>query len=297
MQLKDLTGADKPVSRCHLFMGRVFMAALLLSALGLSGFAAPLEADVTLTQLANEGAIISDGETRILIDGMVVEPYSVYGGLPPEVTPLFEQVSGPFSGIDLVLVSHRHHDHNQPRFACQFLQNSSATRFVSSPQVNGLMREKCRTFMTTSPRVDEINPQYGEPHVIQMEGARVTIFPLSHGTRKYARIQNFGHLIEMGGITLLHIGDAAMDPQDFARAGLDKIEIDVALIPFWYFQPGPGSEVMTRFFDAPNKIAVHIPPGEMDEIKGYMSEAFPQVTILQNTLDQTRFSATIQSPP
>jgi hypothetical protein len=54
---------------------------------------------------------------------------------------------------------------------------------------------------------------------------------------------------------------------------------------------------MTRFFDAPNKIAVHIPPGEMDEVKGYMSEEFPQVTILQNTLDQARFSTTGQSLP
>jgi L-ascorbate metabolism protein UlaG (beta-lactamase superfamily) len=297
MQFKDLTDTDQPRHLFQVFMERVFMTVFLLCALGLSGFAAPLEADITLTQLANEGVIISDGETRILIDGMVVEPYSVYGGLPPEVIPLFEQVSGPFAGIDLVLASHRHHDHNQPLFACQFMQSSSATRFVSSPQVIGLMREKCRTFMTTSPRVDEINPQYGEPHVIQMEGVRVTIFPLSHGTRKYARIQNYGHLIEMGGMTLLHIGDAAMDPQDFARAGLDKVEIDVALIPFWYFQPGPGSEVMTRFLDASNKIAVHIPPGEMDEIKGYMSEEFPQVIILQNTLDQARFSATHQPLP
>jgi L-ascorbate metabolism protein UlaG (beta-lactamase superfamily) len=292
MQFKDLTGADRPKHRFQMFLGHVFMAALLLS-----GFAAPLVADITLTQLANEGVIISDGETRILIDGMVVEPYSVYGGLPPEVSPLFEQVSGPFSGIDLVLASHRHHEHNQPRFACQFLQDSSGTRFVSSPQVIGLMREKCRTFMTTSPRVNEINPQYGDPHVIQLEGTRVTIFPLSHGARKYARIQNFGHLVEIGGLTLLHIGDAAMDPQDFDRAGLDNMEIDVALIPFWYFQPGPGSEVMTRFFDAPNKIAVHIPPGEMEEIKGYISEEFPQVIILQNTLDQTTFSAEIQPLP
>ena len=41
-----------------------------------------LQADITVTQLANEGVIISNGETRIMIDGMVVEPYSVYGGLP-----------------------------------------------------------------------------------------------------------------------------------------------------------------------------------------------------------------------
>lgn len=292
MQFKDLTGTDKLMIRVRMFMGHVFMSALLYS-----GLAAPLAADISITQLANEGVIFSDGETRILIDGMVVEPYSVYGGLPPDVAPLFEQVSGPFSGIDLVLASHRHHDHNQPLFACQFLQKSLGTQFFSSPQVIGLMREKCRTFITTSPRINEINPQYGEPHVIELQKARVTVFLLSHGAGSYARIQNYGHLVEMGGMTLLHIGDAAMDPQDFARAGLDSVEIDVALVPFWYFQPGPGSQVMTRFFDAPNKVAVHIPPGEMDEIKGYMSENFPQVIILKNTLDQAVFSSVIQPLP
>jgi len=292
MQFKDPTGTDKAKCRMRLMVAHVFLTAFIWC-----GLPAPLVADITLTQLANEGVIISDGETRILIDGMVVEPYSVYGGLPPEVVPLFEQASGPFSGIDLALASHRHHDHNQPQFACQFLQTSSGTQFASSPQVIGLMREKCRTFMTTSPRITEINPPYGEPHVIQLKGARVTVFPLSHGTRKFARIQNYGHLVEMGGMTLLHIGDAATDPRDFARAGLDKVKIDVALIPFWFFQPGPGSEVMTRFLNAPNQVAVHIPPGEMEEVTSYMSEDHPEVLILRNTLDQARFSKTNQQQP
>ena len=292
MRFKDRTETEKAKNQVRLMVMPVFAFALVISV-----FTAPLVADITLTQLANEGVIMSDGKTRILIDGMVVEPYSVYGGLSPEAVPMFEQVSGPFSGIDLALASHRHHDHNQPRFACQFLQNSSSTEFVSSAQVIGLMREKCRTFMTTSSRITEINPQYGEPHVLQLEGARVTVFPLSHGTRKFARIQNYGHLIEMGGMTLLHIGDAATDPRDFAQAGLDKVKIDVALIPFWFFQPGPGSEVMTKFLKATNQVAVHIPPGEMEEVRSYMSEEHPRVIILQNTLDQTRFSKTIQPQP
>ena len=292
MPFKGLTDTKKATIQLRLMAMQGFAFALVISV-----FTAPLAADITLTQLANEGVIISDGETRILIDGMVVEPYSVYGGLPAEVIPLFEQASGPYSGIDLALASHRHHDHNQPRFACQFLQNSPGTQFASSSQVIGLMREKCRTFMTTSPRVTEINPQYGEPHVLQLEGARVTVFPLSHGTRKFARIQNYGHLVEIGGMTLLHIGDAATDPSDFAQAGLDKVQIDVALIPFWFFQPGPGSEVMTKFLDATSQVAVHIPPGEMEEVSSYMSEDHPRVIILQNTLDQTRFSKTIQQQP
>jgi L-ascorbate metabolism protein UlaG (beta-lactamase superfamily) len=276
--------------RCDTQRGACTALAMLVLASGL------LQADITITQLANEGVIVSDGETRIMIDGMVVEPYSVYGGLPAEAASQFEHATGPFAGVDLALASHRHHDHNQPFFACQFMQASEATIFVSSSQVLGLMREKCRELVTTSPRVTEIDPQYGDPHVFSQGGASVTVFPLSHGTRKYAKIQNYGHLIELGGMAVLHIGDAAMDPADFERAGLGQREIDVALIPFWYFQPGPGASVMSQYMDAPVKIAVHIPPGEMEEIRAYMSDEYSDVLILESPLDEVSFSSAAPQP-
>jgi L-ascorbate metabolism protein UlaG (beta-lactamase superfamily) len=253
-------------------------------------------ADVVITQLANEGVLVTDGRTRVLIDAMVVEPYSIYAGLPEEVVPMFDSLSGPFSRIDLVLASHRHHDHNQPRFACRFMQSSRDARLISSPQVLDLMREKCREFVTTSPRVREINPQRGQSVVIELKTATLRVFPLSHGTRKYARIQNFGHLLELGGVTVLHIGDAAMDEADFVRAGLDTVRIDVALIPFWYFQPGPGQDLVDRFMDAPLKIAVHIPPSEMGEVSRYLSENHPSVMILDQPLGEARFSASSRQP-
>jgi len=249
-----------------------------------------LQADVTITKLANAGVVLTSGETRVMIDGMVVEPYSVYGSLPPEAIPSFNQALAEFADIDLALVSHRHHEHNQPEFACGFMQASQKTELYTSAQVIGLMREKCRQFMTTSPRVHEIDPQYGQPTLLEVGDARVTVFPLSHGTRKDARIQNYGHLVEMGGVSVLHIGDAAMMPEEFERAGLSQRKVDVALIPFLYFQPGPGSDLVKRYLDAPLKIAVHIPPDEVAEVKAYMSESFPRVVILERPLERIRFS-------
>lgn len=256
-----------------------------------------LQADVTITKLANAGVIIADGETRVMIDGMVVEPYSVYGSLPPEAIPSFNQALAEFAGIDMALVSHRHHEHNQPEFACGFMQASRPTVLYTSGQVIGLMREKCRQFMTTSPRVHEIDPQYGAPRVIEAPGLKVTVFPLSHGTRKDARIQNFGHLVEMGGTSVLHVGDAAMNPEDFERAGLGQRKVDVALIPFLYFQPGPGAELVRRYLDATLKIAVHIPPSEVEEVKAYMAESYPRVIVFERPLDRIRFSANLDPSP
>ena len=280
---------QRPASKMQkVFAHACAAVAMMICAPGL------LCADVMITQLANEGVILFDGKTRIMIDGMVVEPYSVYGGLDEAAAADFTRASGAFAGIELALSSHRHHDHNQPRFACQFLQASPQTEFVSSPQVMGLMREKCRQLVTTDPRIREITPQYGQPEVLQHGEVKITVFPLSHGTRKYAKIQNYGQLVEMGGLKILHIGDAAMDPTDFRKAGLDQVKLDVALIPFWYFQPGPGAEVIDQYMDASLKVAVHIPPGEMEEVRIHMREFYPQVKIMQGPLEELRFSSIAQ---
>ncbi len=247
----------------------------------------PLAAEVAVTQLANGGVILSDGETRIMIDGMVVEPYSIYAGLPPQAASDFAAASGVFGGIDLALASHRHHDHNQPAFACEFMQQSTATELATSAEVVGLMREKCRSFVTGSDRVRVIDPQPGQPVVFERGGARITVFRLSHGKRKYAKIENFGHLVEMGGVRLLHIGDAAMDPVVFEQAGLEGQALDVAFIPAWFFQPGPGYAVVESYLDAPLKIAVQVPPDERAEARAFLDTNFPGVVLL-DTLAEIR---------
>jgi L-ascorbate metabolism protein UlaG (beta-lactamase superfamily) len=260
-------------------------------------FSAAVQADVTLTQLANAGIIISDGKTRIMIDGMVVEPYSLYGGLPAEAHDSFRAASGDFAGIDLALVSHRHHEHNQPAFACEFMRASTNTQLYTSEQVIALMREKCRPFVTSNPRVHRVDPPYGEPYRVDSAGAVVSIFRLTHGRHKLARIEHFGHLVEIGGMAVLHIGDAAMLAEDFERAALHQRKIDIALIPLKFFQPGPGEELIRRYLDAPLKIATHIPPGELQEAKSYLSENFPTVQIIERPLEMLRFSGYSPPPP
>lgn len=247
------------------------------------------QADVTVTALANSGVLLEGGEARVMIDGLVVEPYAVYGGLPAEVAPRLLSARGEFAGVDLVLVSHRHHEHNQPEYACRFMQAASSAELYSSEQVIGLMREFCRPFVTTSARVHTIEPTYESPVTIEGGGAKVTVFPISHGSHKFARIRHFGHRVEINGRSVLHVGDAVMDPAEFERAGLAGGRVDVALIPVRYFQPGPGHELIRRYLDAPMKIATHIPPGEMDEIRPYLEAEFPQVLVLE-PMQKARFS-------
>lgn len=272
-----------------------FARAALVKALAALCLAGPAVAEVTVTSLANQGVLVSDGKTRVMVDGLVVEPYALYAGLTPEAAGLFERMEGPFADVDLVLVSHRHHEHNQPAHACRFMEKSARARLVTSRQVIDLMREKCRTFVTGNPRVREVNPQPGEAVRLTQGGARVTVFPLSHGTRKYARIQHFGHLVELGGVTVLHVGDAAPDAAAFEQAGLGEVRVDVALVPYRYLEPGPGEALVRRFMDAPLKIAVHIPPDEHAEIAAHIAERYPDVRVPAGPLE-TFTAAPVAAP-
>lgn len=263
---------------------RLFIAVLGIAVSG------TLQADLTLVQLANSGVILSDGQARVMVDGMVVEPYALYAGLPDDARSDFLHARGEFSGIDLAVVSHRHHEHSQPEFACQFLQASPATELYTSEQVIGLLREFCRDFIVGNPHIHTIDPQYGQPEVIEADGARVTVIPLSHGTRKYARLQHYAHLVELGGYKVLHLGDAALDPAEFERSGMESYQADVALIPVRFFQPGPGAALIRKYMDAPLKIAVHIPPGEEEEIRSYLQEYFPTVQMMDKPMEVLRFS-------
>ena len=114
MQLKESVSKSFNTIRS----ARVACASLVLAF-------SPVYADITITQLANEGVIVSDGDTRIIIDGMVVEPYSIYGGLPPEVATQFDQASGAFSEIDLALASHRHQEQRGNKYDKGITWNSN----------------------------------------------------------------------------------------------------------------------------------------------------------------------------
>jgi hypothetical protein len=177
------------------------------------------------------------------------------------------------------------------------MRRSEVTTLYTSMQVLDLMRERCRPFVTSSPRIQVIDPTYGVPALIQQDTVEIKAFLLSHGTGKYARLQNFGHLVNIGGLLILHIGDAAMDPADFAVAGLENVQLDAALIPFWFFQPGPGMAVVGRFMKAPRMVAVHIPPNEVAEVRQYLAENFPEVEVLAEPGETISVSARLQPLP
>lgn len=220
--------------------------------------------------LANEGVLLSVGTQQVLVDAFIPERYSIYTALPADVAEQLLAGQPPFEAIELALVSHVHRDHFQPDYAQSFLEAHPETRLVSSPQVAALLP-------AAHAAVDAHFPPAGQSSRIEGNDIDVELLNLPHGIDG---MQNLGHVIEIGGYRVLHVGDAEMEPAHFEPYKLQQRRLDVALIPYWYFSSATGRQLIATHLDARLQIAVHIPrPGEDDEHLAVAADAGARVPL------------------
>ncbi len=186
------------------------------------------EHPVTLTFVGNEGFLIACGDTKILVDGLVDE--GVF--LTPNERARLRGAVTPFDGIDLALATHAHYDHFDVPTAAEFLTSSPETVLISLDESIDRLRPRPE-FDALSARGIGIPFQAGSRSEFDVAGLRVTAFGITHGFGR----SNLAFLIEIGGMRILHLGDAAADltaEELVAQFAWPSLDIDVALVPYWW---------------------------------------------------------------
>lgn len=266
------------------------LAGLLLSSLVV---AQPMTAEpdaargLKVSFLANEGFLIGDSIRSVVIDGFVTRPYSKYGAVDASVWEKMLAREPPFDNVVLALVSHVHRDHFQRQAAMAFLLAHPETTLVSSPNVRKALESE-PAFDRVSERVKSLEPAWGERLALEIEGVRVEFLHLPHGGRPWSEIHNIGHIVELDGKSVLHIGDAQQDSRPYEAVDLSKTVFDVALIPYWMYLSSDGRELRSKYLRAKTEIAVHVPPLQVGEVRDAIAKSFPSVQLLSVSLDSAR---------
>lgn len=219
---------------------------------------------VCATFLANAGFLLTGSGEAVLIDAFVSEPYSMYGSLTPLFTQALSNGTAPFDDVDLALASHVHGDHFQAIPAVDFLTARTGARLLSTPQVveslvNGLGAED-----PTRERISVMWPEQGRER-FSAGAIQVDFLPMRHTNERNYGVQNLAHLIRLGGTSFLHVGDAEMLVDHYDRFDLVAEEIDVGLVPYWFFMSESGRRIVYRHIVADRYVAMHVPPAEADE--------------------------------
>jgi len=238
--------------------------------------AAPLKAgEVELVYLANEGFLVRSRERAFVIDAFLKEPLGAYAALSPALHSKLAAGAAPFDAIDLALVSHSHADHFQAGSALAFMKSSPGTELATSPQVLAGLESRLgqdEAAQAVRARLHSRLPQTGQTVSFEHKGIEVSFLRLPHAGNR-PTIQNLGHLIQFEDLTILHVGDAEGSLAVFAPYGLADVHIDVALLPYWFWQSAAGQDLVATELAAETLIAIHIPPREVAAVAESLSAA------------------------
>lgn len=250
----------------------------------------PSERRVEITFLANEGFLLHSGRFTVLIDGFLKDPYKEYEALPHDVFKRLASGEPPFDGYVLSLVSHNHPDHFQPLVAERFLRANPDSALMSSPQVVDSLIESAQEFRKIQKQVRSIPLKRGQSRTIAHDEMSIEMILLPHGgERNRGIVQNYGHLISMGGFMILHVGDADMDPEIFAQ--FSQREIDIAFVPYWFFTSEEGVKIVDELIRPKYTIACHVPLADKELFIERMKTENPHVAVFGSSLESKIFDA------
>lgn len=246
-------------------------------------------ATLNIRYIANEGVLISSGDKQVLIDGLHREYKPAYLFPPPEMRAVLENALAPYDKINLVLVSHIHLDHFHPESIGLYLHGNPKAIFASSEQAVGDVAKNFAEYEKVKSRIKPVTHEWKKSTEVNLDGIKIKFLGLRHSGERFKDIQNFGHVIEIGGKKLLHIGDADMTVENFAAFNLAQEKIDIAFIPYWFLTSEEGRKLVREQFNPRQIIAVHIPPAEAQAVIDQLKKDLPDATAFTKILEERNY--------
>ena len=154
--------------------------------------------------------------------------------LPEHIQEKLRLAQAPFNDVDLILVTHAHGDHIDPRMVKEHMKNNPKAIFASTKQTVDALNAR-DTLDNFHERRIGFNPSKEKSDKKDIKGISIESFYLPHGTD--SRIINIGFLVSVNGITLFHTGDVDYDQftyEEFQSYQLPEKKIDLSFIQHFY---------------------------------------------------------------
>ncbi len=244
---------------------------------------------VEVTYIANEGVLISYGEQQVLIDALHKPYQPAYLHTPPAVEANIMKKVPPFSSIDVYLVSHVHRDHFDAQTVAQFIDQHNDVQLFSSEQV----LDSVRTYQSSaSTQANMMAVPYEDDTSVTYEKMGITVIAgkVAHGSpARFDWVQNLGHLIYMGGKSVLHIGDPGYGREDIEHLLKDHETVDLALIPSWFISSTEGRAVIDEVIRPKTLVVVHVTPSDVEEVTEATKKHYPDAYVFGVPMEKVGF--------
>lgn len=187
------------------------------------------QGQVALTYLANMGVHLASQGATVVIDGLHRGALPDYASLLPDASRALEAAMRPYERIDVMLATHRHLDHFDAMAVGARMRADTHVVFAAPAE-------------TIDSLLANVPALRGNTRVIAMRGGdslqvgavRVHAVDLPHNATPTRRAENLGYVVTLGGLRILHVGDADPSVTTYASRRLAALQLDAAIVPFWY---------------------------------------------------------------
>jgi hypothetical protein len=179
---------------------------------------------LTLTFVANEGVLVSSGETKVLIDALFVKPHPDYRPPAPEVLDTIMKGQPPYDGVDLLLVTHNHPDHFDAALTARYLEAFPETFLLAPSDAADALQKASADWNKIGPRVVPLDIKLGAKTTRTLQGIPVTAFRTLHSSNVDTPM-NLMYLFVLNSRRVFHEGDAVVDLDGFRAFGLGSAPV------------------------------------------------------------------------
>ncbi len=231
---------------------------MVLTLVALS-LAVAAQAQVTVTYVSNAGVLVEGGGKKVLIDALYDEGLIGYSVIPKEMKSKLRDAEPPFDGVDLVLLTHDHGDHFGPRTVTRHMRANPKATMVTTPQVKQKLERHIANHPGIAERIVTHYPDEREPVSGTYGGIELKIFNLHHGRNRREHTENLGFIFDLGGMSVLHVGDTEARSGVFEALSFKDFDVDVALLPAWFVSYDHWAVVVRDYIQPDHIVAIHMP--------------------------------------
>ena len=222
--------------------------------------------------IANMGAMIERGDTKIVFDPLFHYEHDIYDRVPPDVEAALLAGAEPWDGIDAVFISHHHEDHFDPATILELLRTQQTIELFGPEQAAAAIRELV---------ADPGDPLLQRVHGLSLENGMaatdIVLAPLlveavrirhAGWPNRHANVENIVFRVTLDNeTTVMHLGDADMDDAHFAMRPEHWTErhSHLAMPPYWFFMSNEGRRILQDRIGADKVIGMHVPTDVPDD--------------------------------
>ena len=251
--------------------------------------------DAVIRYIGTDGFLIEAGSKTVLVDGLVQNPWG-YTNTPERALALMKSCQAPFEKIDLLLFSHAHRDHFEPRMALDVLASHPRVVLVGDSLVSRDLQEAGPDAVKAlGSRIMTMDVNVGERKNLAVSGIPLTVLGVNHADREPAYL-TLGYIMDLGAFRIYHQGDIYPDANlpFLSSIPWETLGIDIAFFDPFFLQNEQARRIVMERIRPSAVILMHMREDESERYFTELRPAVPQVLVFRGPMESKRFSKPVR---